>query len=120
MFSQEFLEGVRRKALRRGVWYTALDRVERGILTITIRVVDVVRSRALGVELVKIVKKLRDATRSGFVRRMEEFGLRRVREVARKAVEWGYDAARSWASDSGFVRYLTLIDMSRPTGFGIY
>ena len=117
MFSRGFLVGVRRKALRRGVWYTALDRVERGIIVLTSRVVDMVRSPALGVEIVKILVKLKKALKSGFVRRMEEFGLRRAREVARQAVEWGSGAAMGWASDLGFIRYLTLMDVNRPMGF---
>jgi hypothetical protein len=119
MFTRSFLVEVRRKALRRGVWFRALDRVERGILSLTARIVDKVESAVLGVELVKILVKLRDALKSGFIRRMEEFGLRRAREVAAQAVEWGYVAARGWASDLGFVRYLTVIDVNKPTGFGV-
>ena len=119
MFTRSFLVEVRRKALRRGVWFRALDRVERGILSLAARVVDRVESAVLGVELVKILRKLRDALKSGFVRRMEEYGLRRARMVARRAVEWGYAAARVWASDLGFVRYLTLIDVNKPSGWGI-
>ena len=119
MFTSSFLLDVRRRALRRGVWYRALDRVERGILSLTARVVDRVESAILGVELVKIMRKLRDALKSGFVRRMEEFGFIRARMLARQAAAWGYYAARGWASDLGFVRYLTLIDMNKPTGFGI-
>jgi len=72
LYTREFLVEIRRKALRRDVWFKALDRVERGILSLTARVVDRVKSVALGVELVKMIKKLRDALRSGFVRRMEE------------------------------------------------
>ena len=105
--------------MRRGVWYRALDRVERGILSLTARVVDRVESAVLGVELVKILRKLRDALRSGFVRRMEEFGFRRAREVTAQAVEWGYGAARRWTSDLAFVRYLTVIDVNKPSGFGV-
>jgi len=119
VFTSGFLVEVRRKALRRGVWYRALDRVERGILSLTVRVTDRVESAVLGIELVKILGKLRDALKSGFVRRMEEYGFRRAREVAGQAVEWGYGAASVWASDWGFVRYLTLMDVNRPTGFGV-
>ena len=119
MFTSSFLLEMRRKAIRRGVWFRVLDRVERGILSLTARVVDRVESAVLGVELVKILSKLRDALKSGFVRRMEEYGFGRAREVAAQAVAWGYMAARAWASDSGFVRYLTLIDVNKPTGFGV-
>lgn len=119
MFTRSFLVEMRRKALKRRVWFKALDRVERGILSLAARVVDRVESAVLGVVLVKILRKLRDALKSGFVRRMEEFGLRRAREIALQAITWGYVAAKTWASDLRFVRYLTLIDVNKPTGFGV-
>jgi len=119
MFTRNFLLDVRRRARRRGVWFKSLDNIERGILNLVTRVVDKVESTLLGVVLVRILKKLRDAMKSEFVRRMEGFGLRRAREVARQALEWGYGAARGWASDLGFARYLTMIDMNRPSGFGV-
>ena len=119
MFTSSFLLKMRRRAMRRRVWYRALDRVERGILSLTARVVDRVESAVLGVELVKIMRKLRDALKSGFVRRMEEHGFGRAKEVAGQAVAWGYGAARVWASDLAFVRYLTVFDVNKPTGFGV-
>ena len=119
MFTRGFLYKMRQKAFHRRVWYKALDRVERGILSLTVRIVDRVDSAVLGVVLVKIVRKLRDALKSEFARRMEEFGLRKARTIATQAMEWGYLAARSWTSNLGFVRYLTMIDMNKPTGFGV-
>jgi len=115
MFTSKFLFEVRRKALRGRVWFKALDNVERGILSLAARVVDEVRSVVLGVELVKILKKLRDALKSGFVRRMEDYGIKRARKLAAQAVEWGYHSARAWASDFGFVRYVTLLDVNSPS-----
>ena len=120
MFTSSFLVEVRRKALRRGVWFKALDRVERGILCLTAHIVDRVESAVLGIELVKIMGKLRDALKSGFVRRMEGFGLGRARRLAEQAVEWGYESAAVWGSDLGFVRYLTVLDVNWPTGFGVH
>jgi hypothetical protein len=119
LYTREFLVEIRRKALRRGVWFKALDRVERGILSLTAKVVDRVESVVLGVELVKILAKLRDALKSGFVRRMEEYGLGRALKMARIAVDWGYAIAVDWSSDIGFVRYLTVMDLNSPTGFGV-
>jgi len=119
MFTRDFLFDLRRKALQRSVWFKALDRLERGILSLAARVVERVESSVLGVVLVKIVRKLRDAMKSEFTRLMEEFGLRQARTLARYAVMWGYAAARAWAADSGFVRYLTLINVNKPTGFGV-
>jgi hypothetical protein len=118
MFTSSFLLEARAAALRRGVWFKALDHVERGILSLAARVVDRVESVVLCVELVNIMAKLRDALMSGFVRRMEEYGFGRALRMARQAVEWGYTVAVGWSSDLGFVRYLTVLDLNWPAGFG--
>ena len=55
------------KALRRGVLFGALDGLERGILCLSARVVDRVRSGVLGAQLVDIVMKLGEALRCGFI-----------------------------------------------------
>jgi len=119
MFTSSFLSEMRRKALRKGVWYKALDALERGILSLTSRVIERVESAVLGVELVKILSKLRDSMMSGFVRRVREFGLWRAREVAEQAVGWGHETSAAWASNLSFARYLTLMDYYWPSGFGV-
>jgi len=119
MFTRSFLRDVRRKALRRGVWYSALDRVERGIIVLTSRVVDVVRSVKLGVEIVMILAKLREAFKSRFVRHMESYGLEEARKVAGQAAAFGNEEAEAWIYDFSFARYLTFMDLNRPSGWGI-
>jgi hypothetical protein len=118
MFTGQFLSNVRNRALRRGVWFKALDNLERGVLTLASRVVDRVESAVLGTEIVKILRKLTEAMKSGFVRRMEEYGFEQALKMVNKAVEWGNVLAPDWSSDLGFVRYLTVLDFNRPTGFG--
>jgi hypothetical protein len=118
MFTRGFLAEVRRSALRRRVWYSALDSLERGILTLASRVVDEVRNTALNVEIVKIIAKLRDAAKSGFVRHVEAFGMRRVREIREQAVSLGSLVAGGWAREMGFVRYLAFLDYNQPRGWG--
>ena len=67
ILSQKYLKEVRYAALRKRVWYRALDRVERGIIDLTICVVEKVQSQVLAKELVKILVKLRDASKSAFI-----------------------------------------------------
>ena len=118
MYSRDFLLGLRRRAIRRRVWFS-LDSLDRGIFDLVTRVVDRVESSVLGAVLVKIVRKLRDAMRSEFARRMEEYGFGRAFKMARIAVDWGYAMAVDWSSDTGFVRYLTFLDLNSPAGFGV-
>ena len=119
MFNRQHLASIRNKALRKGVWYSTLDRVERGIVSLTARIVDRVESEILGVELVKILAKLVKAFKSGFVRHMEMFGLGRVFELSRLAIDWGNSVAKGWAHDTGFVGYVSMLDLNQLTGFGV-
>jgi len=119
MFTREFLEGMRRRALRKRVWYSALDRIERGIVSLTCRLVESVRSAGLGIELVKIMVKLKEALKSGFVRHMESFGLREVRKVVAQAVSFGSKVGEFWVRDNHFARYIAFMDINKPTGWGI-
>ena len=117
MLTKDYLLGIRLRAIRRGVWYKALDRVERGIIDLTTRVVEKVESSVLGVELVKILSKLMNAMKSEFVKHLEEFGFNRAKEIAHQARVWG-SVKMNWASDIGFAKYLTAMDMNNNTWFG--
>jgi len=95
-----------------------LDRVERGLLDLTIRWVDNVRSGRLTETLLRILVKL--------ARAMEQ-GMSRVlvvgRELALQAsvfgVRWGNDLAYAWRFDESFWRGLGLSRalVRRPAGF---
>ena len=119
MFTRDFLISVKRKALRKGVWYSSLDGIERGILSLAARVVERIDSAILGVELVKIIAKLRDDFKSEFVKRMETFGFRRIVEIVGMARLWGNDVAGLWGRDVGFVRFLTAMSLNGQGGFRV-
>ena len=119
MFTRDFLLKVRRRSLRKGVWYKSLDCLERGIISLAAQVVDRVQNVVLGVEIVKILAKLRDALKSELVRRMEEYGYERAKEIAAIAVEWGNRAAKYWVSEINLARYLSVMDLNQPSGYGV-
>ena len=112
MFTRNFLQQYRNKALRRGVLYKALNKEERMYFNLTIKIVSRVRSLTVGRIIVRILSKLKDALRSTFVKRMEEYGYKRAKEIATLADNWGNKAARNWSSNKSFVRYLTLIEVN--------
>jgi hypothetical protein len=118
LYVKGFLAAARRRALRKGVWFTALDSLERGILTLTSRVVDEVRNTALNVEIVKILAKLRNACMSRFARHVESFGAQRARQVRDQALSLGGRLAEAWVSDWGFPVYLAFLDLNQPPGWG--
>jgi len=118
LFTRSFLGGLRRKALQKRVWYSALDKVERGIITLSIRLIDAVQSETLGIEIVKISKKLKDALKSPFLTYLETFSLKEAMKIADQAIGFGNTKAREWVYDFGFARYLTLLNHNKPTGWG--
>ena len=119
MFDRGFLTEVRRRALRRGVWYNAIDKIERGIISIAIKVVDEVKSSLLKTQLVRIIAKLRDAHKSGFFKHLEEFGMRRARTIRDQAAVFGYKPRDELVRDLDFVRYITFLDYNQPIGWRI-
>jgi hypothetical protein len=120
LFTREFLSNVRRQALRRRVWYSALDGLERGILSISAKIIDGVKSTLLNVQIVRIIAKLRDACKSGFVRHMERYGVERVRVVQEEAAKLGCSGAWALSRDLGFIRYLMFLDYNQPIGWRVY
>ena len=119
MYTSSFLREWWTKALRRRVLHKALDQEDRAYLYLTMRVLDEVRSVRVGRIIVGILAKLKEALRSPFIKAVETRGITRARRLAAHAVKWGYEAARVWASDLGFACYLTLIDVNKPSGWGI-
>jgi hypothetical protein len=74
----------------------------------------------LNVQIVRIIAKLRDACKSGFVRHLERFGVERVRVVQAEAVSLGYFGTAALSGDLGFIRYLIFLDYNQPIGWRIY
>jgi hypothetical protein len=117
MFKSSFLDEVRRRAIRGRVWFKALDGLERGILSLSVKILDcAVEISCLGMELAKIVAKIEDALKGVFERQLENFGLRRAGEIAGIAVKFGCDNARGWLDDS-FARYVTFMSLNCPIGW---
>ena len=110
------LRAARSMALRKRIWYRVLDRVERGIVDLTIRFVDSVKSRILAGQLDNILAKLMDAAKSAFTRYVEGYGVAKMREVVCTAIGLGSEAAVGWLSP-GFAMWFALNDMHNPVGW---
>jgi hypothetical protein len=117
MFNKAFLSYIRRKAFRRGVWFSSLDDVERGILSISLKVLDSVKSSLLNFQLVIIVEKLRDACRGESIKRLEWLGIERVKAIQAQALSFGYKGSEKLGGDIGFIRYVIFLDCYQPIGW---
>jgi hypothetical protein len=95
------LAGLKTRALRRRVWFRVLDRVERGLLDLTIRWVDNVRSGLLTETLLRILVKLARAMEQGMARVLT-VGRERALRASLLAMGWGNSQAYEWRFDRGF------------------
>ena len=109
---------VKARALRRGVWYRAITRVERACIDLVIRLVERVRSYLLGKMVSDVLKKLDEAMESRVQRLMREIGGGLASELSRIAQDWGNQSAVHWAGDSGFIKYLTVACLNARFGSG--
>jgi hypothetical protein len=106
LLSRESLLAISKRAYRKGVWYKALTRVERGIVDLTVKYVEKVRSPVLARIIAKIVYKVLKALRSRFLVKVEMLGYGLAERICRLAVEWGNAGASNWKYDRGFIRCL--------------
>jgi hypothetical protein len=86
--------------------------VEQGLINLTIRCVEQVRSSRLAAMLTSIVERLEAALRSRVERLMVAVGWPLAQRLARLASSWGHQNAWNWASDAEFARYLTVMQMN--------
>jgi len=103
---------IRQKAWRKKVWLKALNSVERGLVSLTIRCVDQVRSSTLIAMLRSIVERLEAALRSRVEKLMVKVGWPLAQRLARLASSWGNQNALSWTLDAKFARHLTIMHLN--------
>ena len=112
LLTRRKLVEIKRKAIRRGVWFVALNKVERACINITSKVVKRVQSILLAKALTTIVKKLLYAMESKVERLIREVGQKLAFKISQTAQAWGHISAFKWARDPKFIRYLTIIKMN--------
>jgi hypothetical protein len=105
------------KAMRSGVWFRALPRIDRVLIDLTIRVAGTVRSFTLAKNILIVIRKLESVMESRFVRAVKEVGFPTAGRLGLIAQEWGNIAAKDWGSDGGFARYLAAMSLNEPKLF---
>jgi hypothetical protein len=104
------------KAMRAGVWFRALPRIDRALIDLTIKVTH--SSSILAKSILSITRKLEALLESRFVRAIREIGFSLAHKLSLFAQKWGNKAAKEWTNDFGFVRYLAVmkLDGHPPNG----
>ena len=105
--TREMLIGMKARGLRRRLWFSSLSRMERGLVDLTIRWVDKVRSRRMTRTLLRILEKLERALGAGMERVLVR-GRVLAGWISSLAMCWGNTTAFSWRFDTVFHRSLGL------------
>jgi hypothetical protein len=115
--SKEQLVKLRLKAMRAGVWFRALPRIDRVLVDLTIRVAGSVRSVTLARNLLAVARKLEGLLESSVLRTFREIGVRLAQKISLVAQKWGNTSAKIWASDVSFVNFLAVMHINAPKTF---
>jgi len=96
----------KRIALRRGIWYKTLNRIERAVIDLTVRYVDDIKSSKLAKIVTAIIDKLQNTMESATDRLIRTAGLVLTRKISVIAIKLGNKSASEWAEDHAFAQFL--------------
>jgi hypothetical protein len=103
---------LRLKAVRAGVWFRALPRIDRVLVDLTIRVASSIRSVTLAKNILVVVRKLEGFLESSLSRALREVGFPLAQKLSLVAQTWGNISAESWSSDSSFAFFLAVLHVN--------
>jgi len=106
------LARLRSLSVRRGVWFRVLSRLDRGLVDLTLRMLNSIRSRTLATTLWSIMQRLVEALEGKVSWMMRQVGGPLAEKMSRIAQGWGNKTARGWINDMGFVRYLAIMKLN--------
>ena len=105
------------RAMRSGVWFRALPRIDRVLVDLTIKVAGSIRSFILAERILVVIRKLESLLESKFLRAIKEIGFSVAHRLGLIAQKWGNVAAGGWASDGCFARFLAVMSLNEPKLF---
>ncbi len=100
------------RAIRSGVWFKALQRIDRVLIDLTIKVTDTIRSAKLANSILMLTNKLESAMESRFSRAIREVGLPLAQKLSSIAKKLGNTSAKDWIHDSDFAVYLAVMQIN--------
>lgn len=100
------------RAIRAGVWFRTLPRIDRVLFDLTIKVANTIRSITLARNILTIITKLENLLESSPMRELKGRGLRLAQKISLIAQKWGNNSAKNWPSDPSFVYFLGVLHMT--------
>ena len=105
MIGNNGLVKLKLKSIRSGVWFKTLNKIERALVNLTIKVVHHVRSITLAKILFSITAKLKNALESKVLHAIKEVGFPLAQKLSLLAQKWNNDSARNWMYDLSFAKF---------------
>jgi hypothetical protein len=100
------------KAIRSGAWFKALQRIDRVLFDLIIRVVGTIRSARLARSIAVVARKLEGVMSSSFSSSLRKMGLPLAQKISLAAQKLGNISASSWALDSSFAFFLAVMHIN--------
>jgi hypothetical protein len=116
-YNREQLLKLKLKAMRAGVWFRNLPRIDRVLIDLTIKVTISIRSITLANNIRAIIKKLESLLESSLTRALKGIGLQIAQKISLIAQKWGNALARNWSSDLSFVKFLSVMHINQHKAF---
>jgi hypothetical protein len=115
--SKAQLVKLRLRAVRSGVWFKALPRIDRVLVDLTIRVASSVRSTTLARNILAVTRKLEGLLENPLMWAFRQVGIRLAQKLSLVAQKWGNTSAKSWVSDVSLIKFLAVMHINEPKTF---
>ena len=104
--TRQSLKKIKCRALRSKIWYKALSKVERSLISLTIKCVEKVRSHTLAKAISGIIAKILKVLENGFMEKAEKVGREISESLIVVAERWGNKACLVWMHKEAFIKFL--------------
>ena len=101
------------KAIRAGVWFKGLPRIDRVLVDLTIKVAENIRSLHLAKSIFVVLGKLEGLMESSVLKSLRLIGRPLAEKISLTAQKLGNTSAKSWAQDSSFAFFLAVMHTNR-------
>ncbi len=101
----EALANLKKKALRKGIWFQTLSTNERVLASLIGKYVKIVKNSALATVIARIIVKLIYGIKNSFIHMIESRGRPIAESWARAACAMGWKDASKWVEDINILRW---------------
>jgi hypothetical protein len=98
------------KAMRAGVWFKVLPRIDRVLVDLTIKVTENIRSISLANSIFAVMSKLEGLLESNLLKSLWVVGRPLAEKLSLVAKKWGNTSAKKWATDLSFAVFLAVMN----------